>query len=181
MASATQHGYLLPKAIASIAYLVKQTQESLYPLMKMIYLAEKCHLERYGRMITGDTYVAMAKGPVPSVTYDLMKFVRGDRTYFEGGEPARALFAYDKASHLITLRETPDFSALSESEIECLDCIVAELKAKGPGVIRELSHDDAWRATSRNADMALDTIAAQFEDGAALVQHLSDRFPGSAH
>ena len=38
-----------------------------------MFLAEKYHLVRYGRPITGDRYDAMKDGPVPSFTYDLFK------------------------------------------------------------------------------------------------------------
>jgi uncharacterized phage-associated protein len=33
---------------------------------KVFFLAEKWHLNRFGRPIIGDTYVAMQNGPVPS-------------------------------------------------------------------------------------------------------------------
>lgn len=181
MASAKQSMFSLHKALASLAYLVKHTDETLYPVMKMIYVAEKRHLERYGRLITGDTYVAMEKGPVPSRMYDLMKFLRGDRSHFDGGEEARAVLTCDARTHKLGLLGKPDLSELSESDIECLDAIVTQWRAHGAGEIRRMSHDDAWRATSRNSNMSLSTIAAQLENGALITQHLADRYPGTAH
>ncbi len=181
MGSASQSNFSLPKALASLAHLIKQTQESLYPVMKMIYLAEKCHLERYGRLITGDTYIAMNQGPVPSSIYDMVKFVRGERAYYEGGEAAKALLSYDLSTHQLSLLSEPDLSELSQSDIECLNEVVAKHKGVGGAEIRKMSHDDAWRATSPNSGMSLATIAAQFDDGAVLTQHLADRYPGTAH
>ena len=37
-------------------------------LLKMIYMADRYHLRRFGRLISGDTYYAMRLGPVPSIS-----------------------------------------------------------------------------------------------------------------
>lgn len=165
------------KAVAAIAYLVQRTGESLYPVLKMLYLADKTHLEKYGRFIVGDQYVAMAKGPVPSATYDMLKFVRGERQYFEEGQLAKSAFGLDRLTHRFDLLHAPDLDALSESDIECLTEAANACVNRGSRFVRDASHDDAWRATSRNGAMSVEAIAAQFDDGPALVQHLIDRHP----
>ena len=170
-------GFRVEKAVAAVAYLASQTGESMYPVLKMLYLADRCHLERYGRFIVGDHYVAMEKGPVPSVTYDMLKFVRGERSFFDGGEVAKLAFGLDRQTHKFSLNGTPSFDALSESDLECLEEVVALCKEKGAKYIRDASHDDAWKATTRNSDMAVEAIAAQFDDGPSLVQHLINRHP----
>ena len=38
-----------------------------------MFYADKTHLQRYGRPITGDVYIAMTYGPVPSGVYNLLK------------------------------------------------------------------------------------------------------------
>lgn len=169
------------KSAVAVAYLVQKTGKSLYDVMKMLYVADKCHLERYGRFITGDRYVAMAKGPVPSATYDLMKYLRGERRYFDGGEPVKRMLKLERGgSHAFTLLQSPNLDALSESDIECLDYVAALMRKKGARHVRALSHDEAWRNTPENDTMAVTAIAASVEDGTALVQHLTDRFPGEA-
>lgn len=170
-------GFKVEKAVAAISYLVSRTGESMYPVLKMLYLADKCHLERYGRFIVGDRYVAMPKGPVPSGTYDLLKFVRGDRTFFDGGEVAKQTFALDRQTHKFSLKGDPSFDALSESDIECLDEVASLCEQRGTNFIRDASHDEAWKATTQNGDIAVEAIAAQFDDGPALVQHLVNRHP----
>lgn len=169
------------KAAVAVAYLVKQTGKSLYDVMKMLYVADKCHLERYGRFITGDRYVAMAKGPVPSATYDLMKYLRGERHYFDGGEWVKEMLRLERGgSHSFTLLRNPDLSLLSESDIECLDEVVTLVRTKGARYVMKLSHDEAWENTPLNETIAVTAIAALAEDGPALIQHLTDRFPGEA-
>lgn len=171
-------GFKVEKAVAAVAYLASKTGESMYPVLKMLYLADRCHLERYGRFIVGDHYVAMGQGPVPSVTYDMLKFVRGSRTFFDGGEIAKEAFALDSQTHLFSIHGNPSVDALSESDIECLDEVVALCREKGTAYIRDASHDDAWKATTRNGTIAVEAIAAQFDDGPSLVQHLMNRHPG---
>ena len=42
----------------------------LIKLMKLMYLAERLSLQRYGEPLTGDRLVSMGHGPVLSRTYD---------------------------------------------------------------------------------------------------------------
>ena len=44
-----------------------------HKLAKLVYFADKEHMLDYGRPITGDRYMAMEYGPVPSFIYDLVK------------------------------------------------------------------------------------------------------------
>ncbi|WP_409530306.1 Panacea domain-containing protein [Shinella sp.] len=41
--------------------------------LKTLYYADRAHLQRYGRPITGDRYIAMENGPVPSYAYNAVK------------------------------------------------------------------------------------------------------------
>src|SRR5947208_11944301 len=40
---------------------------------KVLFFADRNHLRDYGRPVTGDLYIAMADGPVPSRAYDVLK------------------------------------------------------------------------------------------------------------
>jgi uncharacterized phage-associated protein len=39
--------------------------------LKLIFLADRYHLRKYGRLVSGDRYVAMKYGPVPSTVMDI--------------------------------------------------------------------------------------------------------------
>ncbi len=43
-------------------------------LIKLIFLADKYHLLKYGRTITEDDYYAMELGPVASIVKDILSF-----------------------------------------------------------------------------------------------------------
>lgn len=71
------------KALSAILYITKKLMEGgikvgLHKVFKIFYFADQKHLSRYGRPITGDHYIAMEHGPVPSRIYDMVKTVRGD-------------------------------------------------------------------------------------------------------
>lgn len=174
------------KAIAAIGYLVAETGASMYTVMKMMYLADKLHLEKYGQFISGDTYAAMKQGPVPSCTYDLIKHVRGEPQSIPGADLASQFLRYG-SNHSIVLLQDPQTDELSESDHECLSK-VAELHNRfGQWAVRDMSHDDAWRKVwagvgrgSRSKPIPMLSIAEQLEDAAELVEHIKDSQPGVA-
>ncbi|WP_374473374.1 Panacea domain-containing protein [Arenimonas sp.] len=173
------------KATAVVAFLVQGTGESMYPVMKMLYLADKLHLERYGRFIVGDSYAAMKEGPVPRGTYDLMKHVRGEPQAIPGADHARTVLAYEP-NHQLRLLADPDLEQLSDSEVECVSEVIELYKSFGKWGIRDLSHDDAWRAAwrkrifAKSIPMEIESIASELQNASELLEHLRDPQPGSA-
>ncbi|MGD0856780.1 MAG: Panacea domain-containing protein [Dehalococcoidia bacterium] len=85
---------------------------------KLIYLADRYHFRKYGRLITNDNYVAMKNGPVPSQTRDIV-----EQTTFIGDEEKEYSDRYieNKGQHDLISRATPDDKVFSESDIEALD------------------------------------------------------------
>ena len=68
------------KAINSLLYALQKLggRTDMHKLCKILYFADQRHLSQYGRSITGDTYIAMQFGPVPSCVDDILKALRGD-------------------------------------------------------------------------------------------------------
>jgi uncharacterized phage-associated protein len=62
------------KTLAATVYLASAGISDLtkYKICKLIFLADKHHLVRFGRPITGDRLCAMDHGPVPSTTLNLL-------------------------------------------------------------------------------------------------------------
>lgn len=50
-------------------------------LMKLVWAADRTHLRRYGRTVSGDEYYAMRFGPVPSLAYDIAKISNNDYVF----------------------------------------------------------------------------------------------------
>lgn len=179
------HQFQPEKVIASIGYLVQQTGADLYSVMKMIYLADKAHLGRYGRTITGDMYTAMSKGPVPERAYNLCKYVRGDRERFDPMPDAKDYLGL--VENNFDLLSEPDIDELSESDVEALNEVAEIHKKGGWKAVFEASHDSAWRdAWNQAQEKGVGSIAmslldiAQSTGDLELVAFLRDPHPGCA-
>ncbi|MBI4191272.1 MAG: SocA family protein [Betaproteobacteria bacterium] len=166
------------KSLAATAYLAKQSGETMYTLLKMIYLVDRLHLERYGRPVSGDKFIAMKEGATPSRIYDSMKFLRGDKRTRNWLPDANKFLAVNSKTHDVSVIKMPALDVLSATDIECLDAILEILRQEKRWYVHELAHDAAWKKTTRNSTMDFMTIAESL--GAAVAQHLADRFPGNA-
>jgi len=58
------------KAIECVLWILKKGESDMYNICKILFAAEKYHLNTYGRPITGDEYMAMPYGTVPYWFYD---------------------------------------------------------------------------------------------------------------
>ncbi len=89
-------------AIQAILYIAQCIErKDLHKICKILYYADQSHLSRYGRSITGDTYIAMEYGPVPSNIEDIFKALRGD-SYFSGCvEDLKEFFEITNKYHLV--------------------------------------------------------------------------------
>lgn len=121
-----------------------------YDIVKTVFLADKTHLNKYGRPITYDQYVAMYHGPVPSCTYDFLKQkAHAQKSYAKPlpwkREPVNAnIFKYHGPE-----REVNE-DVLSPSDIDELEAAFRLVKNLGFKQVRKLTHEDpayveAWR------------------------------------
>lgn len=119
---------------------------------KVLFFAEKKHLNRYSRPIVGDTFIAMPNGPVPSTIYD---FIKGRLD--QAGDPEAVISALVIESSpypRVTARRPYDADALSESDIECLDEAIAFCKGRRFGELSGLTHQErAWIDAPANGPM----------------------------
>ena len=162
----------LEKTVEMILYLAKRVKNpSIMSIAKLMYFADKTSLEEYGRFISGDSYVAMQHGPVPSSAYDLMKAARDGEQYgfvIEGDYRIRAL------------REA-NFDEFSDSDIACLERIVDIFGNYPAWQLREMSHDETWSEAWANASpknsvpISVESIVNHFDEADDLLEFLTGR------
>lgn len=159
------------KAIEAILYLVPKVADSdVYGICKLLYLVDKTSLEKYGRFVFGETYVAMEEGATPSGAYDLLKDAAqtpNTEIRIEGND-------------IIPLRG-PNTACLSEADVECLDRIIS-IYGEVPNWRRAIdAHDDAWReswdkrGSRQSVRIPIESIAKLLEDSDDLIDFLSNR------
>jgi uncharacterized phage-associated protein len=153
------------KAVETILYIAQRARiPDFLHICKILYFADKNHLEEYGRFICGDHYIAMSNGPVPSGTYDILKQARITKQHG---------FIVQGSYSVAPLRG-PDLSVLSESDIESLDIAISQYGGMSIGELIEISHDEAWQAADENALISVEKIAATLRDGDTIIDHLHD-------
>jgi len=153
------------KAIEAILYLAnKIPNPGKYIICKLLYLADKCSLEKYGRFIFGETYCAMERGATPSNAYDLLK--EAAETNVDGISV--------KGTRVIPLRK-PNLDYLSDSDIECLEQIIHTPHDR---MIKD-THDDAYkkswdkRGNKKSVTIPVESIAELFANSDDLLDYLS--------
>lgn len=134
------------KAAQAAAFLLHKASGELplLKLMKLLYLAERLSLKRYGDTITGDAFTSMPHGPVLSMTLDHMN---GALQSKEGGWTT---WIADRADNSLALRDTSmvrspeeDLLALSDTDIECLSETWKEFGHWDKYKLRDYTHSDA--------------------------------------
>lgn len=131
-----------------------------YELVKTLFLADRSHLNQFGRPVSFDNYVAMTHGPVATCAYDLLK-----GSVVQKDMPAST---YDLTkSSIFILREhgihsfpwtvepdrsdklyfsNPDISMvgdiLAESDKEAIKAANSVIRSLTFSQIRKLTHDD---------------------------------------
>ena len=157
------------KAIEVMLYVAERVRD-MYSLLKIMYFADQKHLAKYGRLISGDSYIAMNYGPVPSGAYDIIKYVRGDG-FFTIDEPAKEAFQVQGRETILPLRRA-DTELLSDSDMECLDEAIKQYGSLSFKELRERSHDQAFLSASHNGVISLEVIARALPDGELLWDYL---------
>ncbi len=151
------------------------TDATFHSISKILYFADKLHLSRYGRLMSGDSYVAMKHGPVPSAIYDLLKFAGGKVDRFTPPEWAQAAAAAIEVpnAHSVRPRRCEDSSQISASEKSCLDQSIAENADLSFGQLTDKSHDGAWNEAGDNDLIDLSSIARTLPNAVEVLAHLN--------
>ena len=160
------------KAIETILYIANcAPNPDIYHVLKIMYFADKEHLEKYARFICNDTYIAMNNGPVPSGAYDIIKHVRGDGYHPCVDEHAGKSFeVHKKPENIIVPLRNPDLDCLSESDKECLNNAINQYGHLSFNNLKEISHDKAFSTADENDEIPIEAIAATLKDGDLLIK-----------
>ena len=123
---------------------------------KVLFFAEKRHLNRYARPIVAGTFIGMPAGPVPSTLYD---FIKGQ--YYSAEDPEAISQAFQVAPHpwQVRAKRDPDLSVLAPSDIECLDEAISFCQGKPFGYLSNLTHQErAWAEAPLNGPMEYEAM-----------------------
>ena len=146
----------MQKSIEAVLYLLSKQPDgklNLYNLVKSLFQADVCHLNWHARPVTGDSYIAMKYGTVPSTIYDLIK---GDPFAWAEAEPSPQ--AFERNGNFVVGTREPNLHLLSESDQMALDKGYAEYGTLPFDQVRKRNHEHPAyiKAYERKPDSPID-------------------------
>ncbi|HET6724413.1 MAG TPA: Panacea domain-containing protein [Gammaproteobacteria bacterium] len=166
------------KSLAAILHVANQSSGvSFHTLSKVLYFADRESLSEFGRTISGDRYIAMRHGPVPSSTYDMLKAVRDNHPWHPQYETLCESFEV-RNNYRIFAKKAPDYQLLSKSDTMCLDQAIKTYGRMSFSKLTEASHDEAWKSADENDAISMEAIVRSLPDGDILMEHLRNPHPG---
>lgn len=144
--------YNYEKAVQSLNHYALKQGGSINKMkaLKLIYLADRYHLRKYGRLITNDTYFAMEYGPVPSAVKDI-----AERNVFLGkmeSKYSQKYIAQVDKRHFRS-KGPVENKVFSQSDIEALDIVWEKYGHYNEFELAELTHKyPEWKKHERALD-----------------------------
>ena len=162
-------------AIQAILYAAQNVdRKDIHKICKILYFADQEHLSKYGRSITGDTYIAMQYGPVPSNVEDIFKALRGDSFFSDCVDDLKSYFDFTNKYILVAKKEA-DLDYLSESDLECLNNAIEKCKNKTFSQLTDMSHDLAWNSAKRDRAIPIKDILREAGDDEEYVSYIDHK------
>ena len=164
-------------AIQAILYIVQEMGGvcDIHKCHKILYFADNEHLSKYGRSITGDAYVRMDWGPVPTCIYDLLKAVRGDSFFAAQVSDIRENLFHFVNKKDIRATAAPDMDYLSQTDREMLDKYIQKLKNWDFQQVPEASHGFAWSNTQRNSEISVRDRLTELGDSDEYIRFVEEQ------
>ena len=157
------------KAIEMVLYLAQRLDNpTVLQICKLMYFADKRHLDDWGQFLCGNDYVAMVHGPVPIDIYDMIDKARkrGNANFKVGKQSVKPL-------------RNANMDMISEAARQSLDWVLCEYGAMRIGRLYEIAHEEeAWQkawddeGTEKRFDIPLLSIASSLSDSETLIAHL---------
>lgn len=152
-----------------------------YRIYKALYFANKEHLNRYGRLITSDTFFALPFGPVPTKLADVLDSIKtgkklkdSEKHLFSPIIQSLEHCGFD-AENYFTAKELPDMDELSETDIECLNIGLNKCIGRDFGEIKEESHDKAWeKAFAKPCHKSIDILDMVDDSNQSMKEYVLD-------
>ena len=169
------------KIIETILWFLHRSQRTdIHSILKEIFYADKVHLQRYSRPVTGDYFIKMNYGPVASHAYDLLKgnrlseYVRKQR--FTSDIFEDAIRAFDtRDQYCIKPLRGPDLDYFSGTDLECMQVALEQCNGKSFETLVAITHDElSWKNAQLDQRMAFEDFIEEREDKEEYLEYLRE-------
>lgn len=127
------------KATQAINYFARNSRNnsiSKLKVIKLIWLADRYHIRKYGRPITGDVYYAMPYGPVGSTVKDISELC----DLLSEAEMSYAQDFINHQNNVITSKKEVEEKVFSKTDLEALKFVFNNFYPYSPFELAKLSH-----------------------------------------
>jgi uncharacterized phage-associated protein len=169
-------------AVEAMLYVANRLEsKDCHRIFKVLYFADREHLAKYGSAITGDTYIKMSKGPVPSKLYDMVKSVKrgGDYRYTNTyGETRSCPQAFSVSGYMVFPLRGADMDFHSLTTVNELEDAIAEYGKLSHEELTERSHGSAWREAEANRAIYVESILREAGKSEEFIAYVTYFFKG---
>ena len=131
--------------------------------IKLIFLADRLHLRKYGRPIVGDRYWAMKLGPVGSLTKnvaELSSISEEALTYAK-----KYIKPIDEKKQVIASLKQEDLSVFSKTDLECIESVYKKFSDKDQFELAEITHEfPEWIKHKKELDGGKKRVRMDYDD-----------------
>lgn len=140
----------IKKIEAVVLYILKEFKEGVdyIKLFKIMYFAQREYLATFGLTIVDDSFKARQRGPVPALTYKVVKMAENGEATSEVSDEVQAFASairVDDDKKVYALQE-PDMDYLSKMAQREIDKTIAKYRDMDSRQLSDLSHDAAYLA-----------------------------------
>lgn len=138
------------KIEAVVLYILQSFKEGVdyIKLFKIMYFAQRKFLATYGMTIFDDTFKARLRGPVPALTYKVVKIAEtgtGRKEHKDLSRFVKSIRIESKDGHqMVFATQQPNVEYISAMARKTLDWAVAEYGSKNSDELSELTHDNIY-------------------------------------
>jgi hypothetical protein len=131
------------KAVEVILWLANQRPGiDIYHVVKSAFLADKDHLNRYGRPVTGDDYEADVYGPRGRCIWRLLRHQPLELLALDSNGSDLPFRVLDEQKWAVQADREPNLRILSRSDIDCLQRALTEVADLSFAELVELTHQE---------------------------------------
>lgn len=128
------------KATQALNFLARKKDGKINKMkaIKLIFLADRLHLRKYGRPIIGDMYFAMKLGPVGSLTKNVAELssISGEALAYA----KKYIKPVDDKKQTFVSLKLEDASVFSKTDLECLNAVYETFSDKDQFELAEITH-----------------------------------------
>lgn len=131
--------------------------------IKLIFLADRLHLRKYGRPIVGDLYWAMKLGPVGSKTKNVAELSSIPENIFEYAK--KYIKPVDEKKQTFVSIKPEDLSVFSKTDLECLEKVFEKYADRDQFELAEVTHKyPEWVKHKKELDSGKKRVRMSYED-----------------